>query len=209
MDGHVAKVHGNRRLWRRLTDPTTDGSEVRVAWYGRTTKTVRLRSGTAIWYHSGMVPVCMRWVLITDPSGQFEPQALVCTDLTTGAQQMVEWFVVRWQWEVTFEEARAHLGIETQRQWSKLALVRSTPWLLGRFSRITLFAHQLLQGQELVPRQAAWYSKKAPTFADTIGLVRQHLWEVEDVWMSSAEQDMVKISRRLLERFTDALAYAA
>lgn len=205
------RLKGTRQpaLAARLRDETTVWSDATVVWYGRTTKTVRLASGTALWYHTGMAPVRIRWVLITDPTGGFEPQALLCTDVTTEAKQIVEWFVLRWQEEVTFEEARAHLGVETQRQWSELAILRTTPCLLGLFSLITLFAHHLLQGQELVPRQAAWYYKEVPTFADTIALVRQRLWLVEGFWMSSAEQDMVKIPRVLLERFTDALAFAA
>jgi hypothetical protein len=77
---------------------------------------------------------------------------LLCTDTSVSAEQIVEWFVLRWQLEVTFEEARAHLGIETQRQWSELAILRTTPGLLGLFSLVTLFAHQLLQGQELPVR---------------------------------------------------------
>lgn len=196
-------------LVARLADEATVWSEVTLAWYGRTSKEVRLSSGTAVWYHTGLPTVPIRWVLITDVAGAFEPQALLCTDVSASAEQIVEWFVLRWQEEVTFEEARAHLGIETQRQWSELAILRTTPCLLGLFSLVTLFAHHILHGQELVPRQAAWYTKEVPTFADTIALVRQHLWVVEGFWMSGAEQDMVKIPRVLLERFTDALAYAA
>jgi len=72
-----------------------------------------------------------------------------------------------------------------------------------------LFAHQLLQGQELPVRQAAWYIKDVPTFADTIAFVRQQLWIVEGFWMSCGEADMVKIPRALLDRLTDTLAFAA
>ena len=95
--------------------------------------------------------------------------------------------MLRWQLEVTFEEARAHLGVETQRQWSDLAIVRTTPALLGLFSLITLFAHQLLQGQELTVRQAAWYQKALPTFSDTLAFVRQQLWPVSISWMSACQ----------------------
>ena len=114
----------------------------------------------------------------------------------------------RWQLEVTFEEARAHLGVETQRQWSEKAILRTTPVLLGLFSLVTLFAHQLLQGQELPLRQAAWYTKALPTFSDTLAFVRQHLWPATISWMSPAEADMLQIPRTLLVRLTDALAYA-
>jgi hypothetical protein len=205
------RIKGARQatLAARLTDRTTAWAEQTLPWYGRTCKTVRLASGTAVWYHSGLVPVRIRWVLITDPKGQFAPQALLCTDTTAEAKQMVEWFVLRWQLEVTFEEARAHLGIETQRQWSELAIVRTTPGLLGLFSLITVFAHQFLHGQELPARQAAWYTKDVPTFADTIALVRGHLWPVEGFWMSCDEDDMVKIPQALLDRLTDTLAFAA
>ena len=122
---------------------------------------------------------------------------------------MVEWFVLRWQLEVTFEETRAHLGIETQRQWSDLAILRTTPALLGLFSLVTLFAHQLLQGQALPVRQAAWYTKTLPTFVDTLALVRQHLWPVTFSYLSPPQPEMVQIPRALLERMTDTLAFAA
>jgi hypothetical protein len=196
-------------LAQRVADPRTAWARVTLAWYGRTTRTVELTSGTAVWYHSGLPVVPIRWVLIRDVQGKFEPQALLSTDLSLTAQQIVEWFVVRWQLEVTFEEARAHLGVETQRQWSDLAILRTTPALLGLFSLITLFAHQMLQGQELAVRQAAWYPKTVATFSDTLAFVRQQLWPVRISWLSSAEPDMIVIPKALVERLIDTLAYAA
>jgi hypothetical protein len=196
-------------LAARLADPTTAWERVNVAWYGRRMQPVELASGTAVWYHSGLSVVPLRWVLIRDPVGKFEPQAQLCTDLSLSAQQIVEWFVLRWQLEVTFEEARAHLGVETQRHWSDLAILRTTPALLALFSLVTVFAHQLLQRQELPVRQAAWYQKAVPTFSDTLAYVRQQLWPVSISWMSGAKDDLVIIPKALLERLTDTLAYAA
>jgi hypothetical protein len=196
-------------LLARLSDPATAWQETTVRWYGGTSRSVRLASQTAVWYHSGLPPVSIRWVLLTDPDGKFEPQALLSTNLELTPKEIVEWFVQRWQLEVTFEEARAHLGIETQRQWSDLAILRTTPVLLGLFSLVTLLAHQLLQGREMPVRQAAWYSKALPTFSDTLAFVRQHLWPVSISWMSPEEADVVKIPKSLLDRLTDALAYAA
>ena len=86
----------------------------------------------------------LRWVLIRDPQGAFATQALLCTDRAVAPAQILAWFVLRWQLEVTFEEARRHLGVETQRQWSELAIRRTTPALLGLFSLVTLVAHQRL-----------------------------------------------------------------
>jgi len=196
-------------LAERLRDGATLWETLSVRWYGGTTRQVELASGTAVWYHSGLPAVPLRWVLIRDPHEKFAPQALLSSDQTLSAQQIVEWFVLRWQLEVTFEEARAHLGVETQRQWSDLAILRTTPALLGLFSLITLFAHQLLQGQKLPARQAAWYAKALPTFSDTLALVRQQLWPVSIFWISPAKPDVVIIPKALFERLTDTLAYAA
>lgn len=201
-------------LSARITDPTTVWTEHTIAWYGRTTRKLRLATGTALWYHSGLPPVALRWVLVADlenadPATALQPQALLCTDSAATAPQIVEWFVLRWQLEVTFEEARAHLGIETQRQWSNLAILRTTPALLGLFSLVTLFAHHLLQGQQPPTRQAAWYAKELPTFADTLAFVRQHLWPADIFWMSPNDNDMIQIPKTLFARLTDTLAFAA
>jgi len=196
-------------LAARLSDPATNWQDTTVRWYAGTTRTARLASATAVWYHSGLPPVAIRWVLITDPDGKFEPQALLSTNLEATPTEIVEWFVQRWQLEVTFEEARAHLGIETRRQWSDLAILRTTPLLLGLFSLVCLFAHQLLQGREMPVRQAAWYAKALPTCSDTLAFVRQHLWPATISWMSPEEDDMVKIPKALFARLTDAPAYAA
>jgi DDE superfamily endonuclease len=196
-------------LTQRLADPKTTWERVTLAWYGGTTRSVELASGTAVWYHSAKPVVPIRWVLIRDVEGKFEPQALLSTNQTTTAPQIVEWFVQRWQEEVTFEEARAHLGVETQRQWSDLAILRTTPALLGLFSLVTVFAHQLLQGNNLAARGAAWYQKPLPTFSDTLALVRGQLWPVSISWMSPPKDDVVIIPKALFDRLTDTLAYAA
>ena len=196
-------------LGQRRSDPATVWERQTVRWYGGVMREVELASGTAVWYHSAKPVVPIRWVLIRDPLGEFEPQALLSTDQKVLAAQVVEWFVLRWQLEVTFEEARAHLGVETQRQWSDLAIVRTTPALLGLFSLVTIFAHQILDGQKIRVRQAAWYQKALPTFSDTLALVRQQFWPVNISWMSGVQTDTVIIPRALFERLTDTLAYAA
>ena len=123
-------------------------------------------------------------MLIRDPESTFDPQALLCTDPAADPTQILQWFVLRWQLEVTpyqvrgrlFQEVRAHLGVETQRQSSDLAIARTTPALLGLFSWTTLAAHVLQQEHPITQRTAAWYDKPSPTFVDAIALVRRHLW---------------------------------
>ncbi len=193
----------------RLLDPKTPWQPVTVRWYGGSRREGEVATGTAVWYHSGQPSVPIRWVLIRDPKGHFAPQALLCTDLEAPAVQIVEWFVLRWQLEVTFHEVRTHLGVETQRQWSERAITRTTPVLLGLFSLVTLFAHESLHGAQLPLRQAAWYPKTVPTFADTLAFVRQQLWPTVLSSMSPTTPDMVKIPRVVFHHLTETLAFAA
>jgi hypothetical protein len=139
-------------------DPTTVWEAAEIAnWYGSGQRTVEIVSATAVWYSTGLFAVPVRWVLIRDPERGFKTQALLCTDLDTDPQEIVSWFVMRWQLEVTFQEARRHLGFETQRQWSELAIRRTTPALLGLFSLIALFAHRWRrQASGTFRRQASW-----------------------------------------------------
>jgi len=153
--------------------------------------------------------VPLRWVLIRDPQGAFDTQALLCTDQTADPAQILAWFVLRWQLEVTFEEVRRHLGVETQRQWSDLAILRTTPALLGLFSLVTLWAHPRMGATDDVVRQAAWYHKALPTFSDALALVRRELWTHASFLLSTHDPDMIKIPRTFLARLTDALCYAA
>ena len=196
-------------LQARLRDPQTAWQRVVARWYGGTERVIEVAIGTALWYHGGMPTVPLRWVLIRDPQGTFEPQSLLCTDQDVSPPQIIEWFVLRWQLEVTFHEARTHLEVETQRQWADLAITRTTPALLGLFSLVTLVAQQVLGEGVLPTRQAAWYKKAVPTFADTLALVRPRLWPIALSEMSVSKTDMVQIPRVVFERFATTLAYAA
>ena len=197
----LAEVAQNRR---------TDWQRVKVKrWYGEGEREVEVATATCVWYHGGLPVVPLRWVLIRDPQEKFETQALLCTKLEATPQQILEWFVQRWQVEVTFEEARAHLGLETQRGWSDKAIARTTPCLLGLYSVVALLAARLRETEEVSVRQAAWYVKEKPTFSDTIALVRRHLWQQASFQMSQSDREMDKVPRALLERLTEALCYAA
>ena len=147
-----------------------------------------ITSQTALWYHTGQPPVPLRWVLVRDPNGEFDPQALLCTNPAVDPAQILEWFVLRWQLEGTFMETRSHLGVATPRQWSDRAIARTTPVLMGIFSWIVLTAHRLQQQRPLSPRTAAWYAKPSPTFIDAIALVRRHRWLASEGFPLSATE---------------------
>jgi hypothetical protein len=197
-------------LVARAADPATRWMPCTVTqWYGQRERTVEIVSETALWYHTGLPPVAVRWVLIRDPQETFATQALLCTDLTVAPERIIAWFVRRWQMETTFEEVRRHLGVETQRQWTELAIRRTTPALLGLFSLVTLLAHPHLSERPDRTRQAAWYRKRAPTFADALALVRRGIWRHEGFCISGAEADTIKVPRAFLEHLTETLCYVA
>jgi hypothetical protein len=206
------RLKGDRRptLEVMLADAGTPWSQLTIApWYGDGPREVEVTTDTAVWSHAGKPPVPIRWVLIRDPDQSFEPQALLSTNLSHTPEQMLTWFIRRWTMEVTLEEARAHLGMETQRQWNDHAIARTTPALLSLYSIVTLTAHQLLQQGALIIRTTAWYAKVHPTFSDAIALVRQHVWAHMRFSTSQQEADMIQIPRVLFERFVDVVCYAA
>lgn len=191
-------------------DKETVWTKITVArFYSQGAREIEIVSQTCVWYHSAMPVVPLRWVLIRDPKGKFATQALLCTNLDADPAQIVTWFVLRWQLETTFQEVRAHLGVETQRQWNEPAIARTTPALLGLFSLVTLLANRQAQHGKLWVRQATWYRKERPTFSDAIASVRRQLWNETLFYTSSAKDDIEKVQKALLERFCEALCYAA
>ena len=173
-----------------------------VDWYGKEERTVEVVSHTAVWHSTGLPAVPLRWVLIGDPQQEFEPQALLCTDLATDPERIISWFVRRWQMETTFQEVRQRLGFERQRHWSEMAIRRTAPRrtapaLLGLFSVVRLFAHR--------------HMAKSTTFSDALALVRRQLWAQEATFCGSPSEDTdtVKVPRKFVERLTDAVCYAA
>jgi hypothetical protein len=187
-------------VWQRLLVP---------GWYGEGDRIIEVCTRSAVWYHTGLPPVPIRWVLIRDPQERFDPQALLCTDLTQNALTIVSWFVRRWQVEVTFQEARTSLGVESQRQWADQAIARTTPCLLALFSLVTLLADRLVRQGRLPLPPDAWYTKLRPTFADALAAVRQHYWQHTGFRVSGRKQQAGKLSSTLRECLTYALCRAA
>src|SRR5215217_3279103 len=171
-------------------EPNTVWKPIKIAnWYGSGERMVEVSSKTAVWYSTGSFAVPVRWVLVHDPEGKFKTQALLCTDLEADPHKILCWFVMRWQLEGTFQEVRRHLGLETQRQCSELAIRRTTPALLGLFSLVALFGQgRMRKTAGALRRQVAWYHKAHPTFADALALVRKQLWAQEEIFHGSLER---------------------
>lgn len=193
------KGQRQRRLktWANRSD--TPWEEHNILWYGGKRKTMRLFSRTALWYRPGFDPVPIRYVIVNDPKDKLKDEVFFCTDPHVSPIQILEWVVMRWSVEVTFEEARAHLGLETQRQWSDLAIERSTPCLLSLFSIVTLITQRLSLNNAIPIQATAWYPKQEPTFSDCIFLVRRHIWRARFLVNSAPEAEFVQFPKEMLD----------
>lgn len=196
-------------LSARVTDPATRWQHVvqasRTSWRGG--GWVEYAHGTALWHHGGKPIVPILWVLVRYPDGRREPEAFLCTDTEANPRDVLDCFDRRWAVETTYEEARAHLGVETQRQWSDPAIFRTTPLLLGLYTAVALYVHQHAERLALSPRRAAWYPKPAPTFADALARLRQHLW-LERIVTSAGSADMTEPISPAIQRILEAVCYA-
>jgi len=185
---------------------------------GATDRDVDVATGTALWNSHG-ITLPVRWVLTRDPAGRAETRAFVCSDPQRTTLEILTWYAMRWAVEVSFEETRRHLGVETQRQWSDLAIHRTTPLLLGLFSLVTLWAGELAARTGKLPvLGAAWYKNPDPTFADCLAAVRRILWAEEAVrpilwrddcptWRSRPRT--AEKPRPINERLAELMSYAA
>jgi hypothetical protein len=190
-----------------LQDSETVWQTGTLNWYGEGERTLELCTGTALWYRTGYDPLPIRWVLTRDPLGRRPPKAIFSTDPAQTAEQIISDFMKRWSLEVTFEEGRAHLGIETQRQWADRAIERATPLLFGLYSLVALFGQALHPDGRIPVAQAAWYRKQIATFCDVLALIRRHLWGHETFPTSPTDPDAVLVPRPMLERFSLAVCY--
>src|SRR3954451_1727660 len=191
-----------------LRDPATVWQVVTIPWSDGTTRALELASGTAWWSHSGEPPLPIRWVLTRDPAGRMESRAYFSTEPSDTAKAIVAEFLKRWPIETTFEESRAHLGIETQRQWSDAAIERETPCLFGLYSVIALLGEALRRGSSLPVRATAWYRKTEATFADVLASVRRQCWGPADYHESAGDPRVVEIPRSLFEGLMNTACYA-
>lgn len=194
-----------RPLSKRLGEVRAFGKAVGVRWYGGQRKTLRILSNTCLWHTAGFAPVAIRWVLVVDPAKPDRAEAFFSTDLNLKPEQIIEWFVLRWNVEVTFEETRRHLGLETQRQWSDLAIARTTPALLGLFSIVSWLAYHLSQGTQIMAKGSAWYLKTEATFSDILALVRRAIWAETYFNKSGGDNTYVVIQRHEWECLIDQL----
>ncbi|MBX3053214.1 MAG: transposase [Caldilineaceae bacterium] len=196
------------KLADRLLDAESDWQTMEVSWYSDGLRTVEYLTGVSLWHRAGQNPVELRWVLLRSPEQLFKPAAFFCSHSSVSPQQIVTWFILRWNIEVTFEDVRAYLGFGSQRHWSDRAIERTSPCLLGLFSLVTLMAHRL-HGPNLPRQQASWYRKSDATFSDALAAVRLDLLQIPNYVMSSTSHDHCLFPSHLLRSLVSLVATAA
>ena len=179
-----------------------------MGWYQQETRLLDLATGTALWATPHRAPLPIRWLLVRDPLGRLPPSAFLSTDLSLTPAAILTTYIRRWSVEVTFQEVRTHLGVETQRQWSDLAILRTTPALLGLFSLVTLLAQRLTRDAPFPKRHTAWYHKPEPTFSDALALVRRYLWSNLQTVESRPTTRLITLPSRWLHGLLDATCYS-
>jgi hypothetical protein len=172
------RVKGKKlpKLREKLKTPKKQWKSSKLSWYGGETRRVKYLTGVAIWYSTALsVPLKIRWVIVQEPGAAERCLPLICNDISMKPHKIIEYYVARWSLEVTFEESRAHLGIETQRQWSDRSIERQTPFFLSTFSLICLVGHKMFTKGQLVVQKTAWYKKQEITFSDIVHCLRREL----------------------------------
>jgi len=186
-------------------DPATAWARVTLRWYDRTERVLEVASGSAVWYHPGMEPLPVRWALTRDPDGESEARGYFSTCPGDDAADVLAEVVRRWPIEVTFEESRAHLGVETQRQWSDLAIGRETPCLFGLYSLVALLGWVPHQDHPIPIRRSAWYRKGQATSSDVWAAGRRQCWGWLDIRTSARDPAYLEIPRSHLDRLLNAV----
>jgi hypothetical protein len=195
------------KLIQRLFRLDTPWQTLTVPWYDGQTKTLEVATGTALWWPRRAHLLPLRWLLVICPDNSFKPTAFFCSDLSIPPELILTWFVARWNLEVTFEEIRAFLGFESQRQWSDRAIERTTPCLFGLFSLVVLMALRL-HPYCLPVRTAAWYPTAKASFSDALAAVRFDLWRSLNINTSSASPDMLLIPKTVLDSLINLACYS-
>jgi hypothetical protein len=170
------RLKGDRIGTPAQTAATAVWRTVSVARYGRA-DTVRIAVLDCLWY-GVFGPQPVRMVLVRDrPDAPM--LALITTDLTVTAADLVGRYAARWAIEVTFFDTRQILGVGQARNRTAQAVTRT--WAFGMYVYTLVVIWYAVSGhrsQIVADRRihAPWYlSKTDPSFADMLTALRRTL----------------------------------
>jgi DDE superfamily endonuclease len=174
-----------RRIGDRLGTPaqlaaTADWTTSTVTRYGRT-DTVHLAQLVCLWY-GAYRSRAIRVILVRDPASTATAGyqlALLSTDLTGPATQIVERYAARWSIEVAIEDAKQITGVGQARNRVAAAVERTVPFgLLTQTLVVIWYATAGHHPDDVTHRRdaAPWYTTKTrPAYHDMIVKLRRAL----------------------------------
>jgi DDE superfamily endonuclease len=110
-----------------------------VVWYGGGRRQVAAVTGTGHWYKGGEGLVPVRWVFVEDLTGTPRDEDFFTTDVALTPKQIIEAYTGRWAIEVTFEEVREPVGLESTRGRCARTVLRAEPGLFGWYTLVALW----------------------------------------------------------------------
>jgi hypothetical protein len=129
------------------------------------------------WYDSAG-PQAVQVVLVHDPLGQWRDEALVCTDGTLSATEVITGYCRRWSVEVAFCDAKQFLGFQDPQVWCALSVERAAPMAWFVATLVVCWYVQAGQHGPQAQRHRPWYvAPETPTFADMLAACRLQLWQ--------------------------------
>ncbi len=211
---HRKGQRGRRRIkGKRLPSPAevvekAKRTRITVRWYGGGTRRIEIVTRTAHWYKAGQGLVPVRWVFVHDLTGTHRDEYFFSTDVEMTPKEIVETYAGRWNIETTFQEARAHLGLETTRGWSQSTVLRVAPCLFGLYSIVALL-YTKIPAKYAAAGRVNWVGKETVSFSDAITAVRRWLWTDWVFATSGRARGLGRIAHRIREVILYALAPAA
>jgi hypothetical protein len=182
-------------------------SRLTVDWYGGGRREVAVLTGSGHWYKAGQPLAAVRWVFVSDRQGTHRDEYLFTTDLALSPTEVIGLYASRWNIETTFQEMRAHLGLETTRGWSEKTVLRAAPCLFGLYTVVALLYQTLPEGKR--SGRVEWPGKSNLVFSDALVAVRRWLWTDAIFPQAGADGAVEILPAPLRELLLTALASAA
>lgn len=192
----------------QVVKKTTRRQRLTVGWYGGEKRRVEIVTGSGHWYKSGRGLVAIRWVYVRDLTGTHRDEYFFTTNTMLTPRLIIETYTERWSLEVTYEEARAYLGLGTTCCRSKSSVEREAPMIFGLYSLVVLL-YTTLPIPKTDRYRITWAGKQTTTFSDVITSVRRWLWEHWVFETSGQRGAFAKIPGPLKDMLLTGLAPAA
>ena len=178
-------VRGNR-YGKRLATPKAmlsddeqwPATEMTIAFKSGIDRTLDVKVIREVCWFTSAGSAAVQIVLVRDPEGKWRNEALVGTDQSLTAMEIITGYCRRWSVEVAFCDAKQMMGFHDPQVWCEQSVERAAPmsWFVG--SLIVLWYVVAGQEGEQAHRQRPWYKNKVtPTFADMLAACRYQMWE--------------------------------